>query len=244
MDLILVTALMGLLALLYATVGQAGGTAYIAAMALFGFPHDVMRSTSLLLNVIAAGYATWRLNRAGAIDWRPLRPITAASLPMAFVGGLLVLQPQSFRIVVGVVLIVAAALTVRRTNRSLPWAHPLPIPLAAAIGAGVGLASGLTGVGGGVFLAPLLLIGGWATPKQTAGVSAPFILANSAIAFLATRLAGQTVADGILIFAAGSLAGAVLGTAIGLRWVSPRMIRIILAAILLASGLRMLMLAA
>src|SRR5512134_1740686 len=104
LDLILVTALMGLLALLYATVGQAGGTAYIAAMALFGFPHDVMRSTSLLLNVIAAGYATWRLNRAGAIDWRLLRPITAASLPMAFVGGLLVLQPQSFRIVVGVVL--------------------------------------------------------------------------------------------------------------------------------------------
>jgi hypothetical protein len=242
LNLILVTALMGLLALLYATVGQAGGTAYIAAMALFGFPHDVMRPTSLLLNVIAAGYATWRLNRARAIDWRMLRPIAAASLPMAFVGGLLVLQPQSYRIVIGVVLIAAAALTIRRTNRSLPWAHPLPI--AAAIGAGVGLASGLTGVGGGVFLAPLLLIGGWATPKQTAGVSAPFILANSAIAFLATRLAGQTVADGILIFAAGSLAGAVLGTAIGLRWVSPRMIRIILAAILLASGLRMLMLAA
>jgi hypothetical protein len=240
LNLILVTALMGLLALLYATVGQAGGTAYIAAMALFGFPHDVMRPTSLLLNVIAAGYATWRLNRARAIDWRMLRPIAAASLPMAFVGGLLVLQPQSYRIVIGVVLIAAAALTIRRTNRSLPWAHPLPIPLAAAIGAGVGL----TGVGGGVFLAPLLLIGGWATPKQTAGVSAPFILANSAIAFLATRLAGQTVADGILIFAAGSLAGAVLGTAIGLRWVSPRMIRIILAAILLASGLRMLMLAA
>jgi hypothetical protein len=91
-----------------------------------------------------------------------------------------------------------------------------------------------------VFLAPLLLIGGWATPKQTVGVSAPFIMANSAVAFLATRLAGQTVADGMPIFAIGSLAGAALGTAIGLRWMSPRMIRVILAAIILASGLRML----
>ncbi len=231
---------MGLLAMFYAMVGQAGGTAYIAVMALFDFPHDVMRPTSLLLNVIAAGYATGRLNRAGAIDWRMLRPIVATSLPMAFVGGLLVLQPQSFRIVVGVVLIAAAALTVRRANQSASGARPLQPPLATVIGAGVGLASGLTGVGGGVFLAPLLLVGGWATPKQTAGVSAPFILANSAIAFLATRLAGQTVADGTLVFAAGSLAGAALGTAIGLRWVSPRMIRIILAAILFASGLRML----
>jgi hypothetical protein len=240
LDLILVTALMGLLALLYATVGQAGGTAYIAAMALFGFPHDVMRPTSLLLNVIAAGYATWRLNRARAIDWRLLRPIAVASLPMAFVGGLLVLQPQSFRIVVGGVLMAAAALTVRRVNRALPWARPLQPPLAAAIGAGIGLASGLTGIGGGVFLAPLLLIGGWATPKQMVGVSAPFILANSAVAFFATRLVGQTVADGIGFFATGSLAGAAVGTAISLRWVSPRMIRFILAAILLASGLRML----
>jgi hypothetical protein len=240
LTLILVAAFMGLLALLYATVGQAGGTAYIAVMALFGFPHDVMRPTSLLLNVIAAGYVTWRLERAGAIDWRMLRPIVATSLPMAFVGGLLVLKPQSFRLTIGVVLIAAAALTIRRTNQNASEARPLQPLLAGMIGAGVGLASGLTGIGGGVFLAPLLLIGGWATPKQTAGMSAPFILANSAIAFLATRLAGQTVADGTSLFAIGSLAGAALGTVIGLRWVSPQMIRVILAAILLASGLRML----
>ena len=188
MNLILVTALMGLLALLYATVGQAGGTAYIAAMALFGFPHDVMRPTSLLLNVVAAGYATWRLHRTGAIDWRMLGAIVAASLPMAFIGGLLILPPQAFRTIVGVVLIVAAALTIRRSKHDKGGRCPvLRRPLAVAIGAGVGLASGLTGVGGGVFLAPLLLLGGWATPKQTVGLSAPFILANSAIAFLATR---------------------------------------------------------
>lgn len=210
-------------------------------LALFAFPHDVVRPTSLLLNVVAAGYATWRLHRAGGIDWRMLGPIVAASLPMAFIGGLLILPPQAFRTVVGVVLIVAAALTIRRSNHDGAGTRPvLRLPLAVAIGAGVGLASGLTGVGGGVFLAPLLLIGGWATPKQTVGLSAPFILANSAVAFLATQLAGQTVADGTPVFAIGSLAGAALGTAIGLRWVSPRMIRIILAAILLASGLRML----
>ena len=160
MEVFLVAAFMGLLALLYATVGQAGGTAYVAAMALFAFPPDMMRPTSLLLNVVAAGYATWRLQRAGAIDWPMLRPIAAASLPMAFIGGLLILPPQTFRTVVGVVLIVAAALTIRRSNHDPLGARPVRLPLAAVIGAGVGLASGLTGVGGGVFLAPLLLIGG------------------------------------------------------------------------------------
>jgi uncharacterized membrane protein YfcA len=240
LDLILVAVFMGLMALLYATVGQAGGTAYVAAMALFAFPPEMIRPTSLLLNVVAAGYATWRLHRAGAIDWSTLAPIAVASLPMAFTGGLLVLPPQTFRTVVGVVLSVAAALTIRRSNHDPVEARPVRLPLAAAIGAAVGLASGLTGVGGGVFLAPLLLIGGWATPRQTVGLSAPFILANSAVAFLATRLAGQSLADGTPIYAIGSLAGAVFGTAIGLRWVSPRMIRVILAAILLASGLRLL----
>lgn len=241
MDVILVAVFMGLLALLYSTVGQAGGTAYVAAMALFAFPHEVMRPTSLLLNVVAAGYATWRLQRAGAIDWRLLRPIVTASLPMAFVGGLVDLPPQTFRSVVGLVLIAAAALTVRRGNQDNGETRTvLKRPFAAAIGASVGLASGLTGVGGGVFLAPLLLIGGWTTPKQTVGMCAPFILANAAVAFLATQIAGQTVADGTPICAIGSLAGAALGTAIGLRWVSPRMIRVILAAILLASGLRIL----
>ncbi len=179
MDLILVAAFMGLLALLYATVGQAGGTAYVAAMALFAFPPDMMRPTSLLLNVVVAGYTTWRLHRAGAIGWSTLSPIVAASLPMAFIGGLLV---------VGVVLIVAAGMTIRRSNHDLVGARPVRLPLAAAIGAGVGLASGLTGVGGGVFLAPLLLIGGWATPRQTVGLSAPFILAQLGIPF--TDLSG------------------------------------------------------
>ena len=148
---------------------------------------------------------------------------------MAFIGGLLVLPPQTFRTVVGVVLIVAAGLTIRRSNHDLVGARPVRLPLAAAIGGGVGLASGLTGVGGGVFLALLLLVGGWATPEQTVGLSAPFILANSAVAFPATRLAGQTVADGTPIYAIGSLVGAAVGTAIGLRLVSPRMIRVVLA---------------
>lgn len=219
MELFLTTSLMGVLALLYATVGQAGGTAYVAAMALFAFPHEVMRPTSLLLNVIAAGYATWRLHRARAIDWRLLRPIAAASLPLAFAGGLLVLPPESFRLGVGIVLLVAAALTLQSPAQPAVQGRPLRLPLASAIGAGVGLASGLTGVGGGVFLAPLLLIGGWATPKQTVGVSAPFILANSAAAFAATQWTGQAVADGTAVYAIGSITGAALGTAIGLRWV-------------------------
>jgi hypothetical protein len=141
---------------------------------------------------------------------------------------------------VGCVLIAAAMLTARPLRRREEGRRPVPPVLAAAIGGGVGLLSGITGVGGGVFLAPLLLLGGFATPRQLVGISAPFILANSAVALAAVLAAGQPVAAATPAYAIGSLAGAAIGTTMGLKWMSPRAIRLGLAAILFAAGLRLL----
>ena len=163
--LFLIAALIGCVSLLYATAGQAGGTAFLAVMAFAAFPAIEMRATALLLNIVAAGYATWRLHRRAAIDQKMLMPLTVPSLVTAFPGGLLVLAGQVYFILTGLLLVAAAALMVFKRTADTVEARPVRLLPAAAVGAGAGFISGLTGVGGGVFLTPLLIALGWASPK-------------------------------------------------------------------------------
>ena len=237
---LIVAGLIGCVSLLYATAGQAGGTAFLAVMAFAAFPATEMRATALLLNIVAAGYATWRLHRRGAIDRKMLPSLTVPSLVTAFLGGLLVLGEQVYFIVTGLLLVAAAALMVfKRTVDTTEARQVRPLP-AAAMGAGAGFISGLTGVGGGVFLTPLLIAFGWASPRRAAALSPPFILCNSVVGLAGVLLAGQTLAPGAAVYSFGALTGAVIGTVIGLRWMSERGTRYVLAAILLFAGVRLL----
>jgi len=112
---------------------------------------------------------------------------------------------------------------------------------AALAGAASGLLSGLTGVGGGVFLTPLIIALGWASPKRAAALSPPFILCNSAVGLLGVLIAGQRLTSNTPLYAVGALAGAVLGSTIARRGMSERATRYVLAAILLFAGLRLLL---
>jgi uncharacterized protein len=141
---LLVAGLIGCVALLYATTGQAGGTAFLAVMAFAAFP-----ATALLLNIVAAGYATWRLHGRGTIDRKVLWPLTVPSLLRAFVGGMLVLGGQVYFILTGLLLVVAAALMVFKRTADTVEARRVRLLPAAAVGAGAGFISGLTGVSGG-----------------------------------------------------------------------------------------------
>jgi uncharacterized protein len=236
-----VTLLIGAVSLLYAMAGQAGGTAFIAVMAITGFPADEMRPTALLLNIVAAGFATWWLPRQRTVDWQGLGPIILASLPSAFVGGLIVLGGRTYFILTGIILILAAAALIART-----WAshevkdRPIPVLSAALIGTGVGLLAGLTGVGGGVFLAPILMLCGWASPERAANLSAPFIFANSLPGFAGTLIAGQSVSSDTWLYAVAALVGAAIGGLVRLRWMSGSAIRIVLTAILVIAGARLI----
>jgi uncharacterized membrane protein YfcA len=195
-------ALIGFVSLLYATAGQAGGTAFLAVMAFAAFPATEMRATALLLNIVAAGYATWQLHRRAAIDRKVLLPF--------------------------------------KQTADTATARPVRLGPAAAVGAGAGFISGLTGVGGGVFLTPVLIALGWATPKREAQLSPPFILCNSILGLAGILLAGQQPAPGTFVYSLAALAGAVIGTAIGRRWMSERGTRYVLAVILLFAGIRLL----
>jgi uncharacterized protein len=235
-----VAGFIGCVSLLYATVGQAGGTAFLAVMAFAEFPAAEMRATALVLNIVAAGYATWRLHQRAAIDLKMLLPLTGPSLAAAFLGGLLVLGGHVYFILTGVLLIAAAVLMVFKRTSDNVDEHPVRLAPAVAVGAGAGFISRLTGVGGGVFLTPLLIAFGWATPRRAARLSPPFILCNSALGLGGVLLAGQKFAPSTFLYLLGALTGAIIGTAVGLRWMSERGTRYVLAAILLFAGIRLL----
>lgn len=236
-----VALLMGMASLIYATAGQAGGTAFLAVMAFAAVPPELMRPTSLALNVLVAGYATWRLHRAGAIDWPLLKTLVLTSAPAALVGGLIVLPGRTYLALTGCLLLLAAGLMVLRPNGDAGRGHHAGRAAVLSVGAGTGFLSGLTGVGGGVFLAPLLILLGWTSPRQAVGLSAPFILVNSALSFGGAFVAGQRTATGIALYALATLVGAIAGTSIGLRWMSQTTTRWVLALILLFAGTRLLL---
>jgi uncharacterized membrane protein YfcA len=238
--MLILTAVIAAVSLLYATVGQAGGTAFIAVMAFAGFSSSEMRPTALLLNIIAAGYATWRLHRRGMIHWPYFVRIAVASLPAAFLGGLVVLEGKAYFLLTGCLLLIAAGLMVLRRSADDGAVLQPPAWRIGIAGAGAGFLSGVSGIGGGVFLAPLLIVLGWTSPKRAAFLSAPFILFNSLLGFTGVWIAGQAPAPGAALYSFGALVGSVIGSAIGLRWMSERGTRYVLAAILLFAGLRLL----
>ena len=209
-------------------------------MAFASFPSSEMRPTALLLNIVAATYSTWLFNRGSLVDWLKLRPLVLASLPTALVGGFIVLDEHFYKTVTGLVLLLAAMILALRRVPDRGPDRQTPFWGAITIGAVVGFVSGLTGVGGGVFLAPILIALHWASPRQTAALSAPFILANSVVGLAGAMYAGQTPTADKWLFALAALGGAMIGTIVGLRWLSQTMTRYVLAVILGAAGVQLL----
>ena len=239
--LIFASSLIAAVSFLYATAGQAGGTAFLAIMAFAGFAPGEMRPLALLLNVVAAGYATWHLSRRAAIDWAALRLLLPPSLITAFIGGLIALQVHIYFLLTGTLLIAASALLVFKRTADLTTPKPIAAIPAALVGAGAGLLSGLSGVGGGVFLVPPLVALSWKSPKAAATLSPPFILGNSILGLIGALLSGQHLAGDSALYCTAAFGGAVVGTAIGARWMSERATSYVLALILAFAGVRLLL---
>ena len=227
----------------YASVGHGGASAYIAAMALAGIAPAEMRPIALLLNILVSSLGTWKFYRAGYFRWRLLWPFAVVSIPMAYVGGAITLPGQAYKILVGVVLLYAAWQLWRssRSGEEMREVREPPLGWAMAIGAAMGLLAGLTGVGGGIFLSPLLLMLGWAGTKQTSAVAAPFILVNSIAGLAAVLVAkGAALPSYVWILAAAVLAGGWLGAEYGSRRFANPVVRRVLAIVLALAGAKMI----
>jgi uncharacterized protein len=236
---VILAILIAAVSALYATAGQAGGTGFVAAMALTSFPTEQIRPTALVLNVVAAGYATLRLWFAQTIDWPLLGLLVAASLPAAFLGGYIVLGGSLYSALTGFLLVAACVAMIAKRNTG-NRSGEIALPITVGIGAATGFASGLSGIGGGVFLAPLLLLFGQMPTRRVFGLSPPFILANSVAGLAGLLFAGHRLAFGEAPLMLAALAGSVVGTAIGLRWPSETLIRYVLAAALAMAGVELL----
>lgn len=231
-------------AFVYASVGHGGASAYIAAMALAGIAPAQMRPVALTLNVLVAALATYKFWRAGHFRWRLFWPFAAVSIPFAYLGGAITLPGQVYRIVVGLVLVYAGWQLWQsfRAGEEMREVRAPAVPLAMAIGAAIGLLSGLTGVGGGIFLSPLLLMLGWAGTKQTSAVAAPFILVNSIAGLAAGFVAGTAVLPATTwVLAAAVLAGGWLGAEYGSRRFTNPAVRRVLAVVLGVAGAKMVL---
>ncbi len=228
----------------YAAVGHGGASAYLAAMALAGMAPAQMRPVALLLNILVASLATYKFYRAGHFRWRLFWPFAAVSMPFAYAGGAMSLPGQAYKLLVGLVLLYAAWQLWQSGRGGEEMRTPREPPLAAAmaIGAAMGLLAGLTGVGGGIFLSPLLLMLGWAGTKQTSAVAAPFILVNSAAGLAAIAVAGSASLPGYLgILAVTVLAGGWLGAEYGSRRFANPVVRRVLSVVLALAGAKMIL---
>jgi len=238
---LLIAALIFIVALLYSTVGHAGASGYLAAMALFGIAPFVMKPTALTLNILVALVGTVQFYRAGFFSWRTFWPFAVASIPASFIGGSLTLPDMLYKSVVGVVLLYSAVrLFFSARSADDRETKLVPIWIALVVGAAIGLLSGLTGVGGGIFLSPVLLLMHWAKTKETSGVSATFILVNSVAGLLGHISTVSFVPSSIAFWAPAALIGGLIGTELGTRRLPVAGIRRWLSVVLVVAGLKLL----
>lgn len=234
-----------LVATLYTTVGHAGASGYLATMALAGVAPSVMRPAALTLNILVAAFTVYRFRRARYFHWAGLWPFLLGSVPFAAVGGIQSLSRGTYYAATGIVLLLAAAYLAWRTFGSRPVMQENVVRVkrlpAVLMGGVIGFVSGLIGVGGGIFLSPLLLMLGWAGPRTTAGISAPFILVNSAVALLAGSLTVQTLPRELPLLALAALGGAFLGTWLGLERLKQKGLLITLGVVMSLAGLKLIL---
>jgi hypothetical protein len=240
--------LLGLLffgaALLYSSVGHGGGSGYLAAMALLGMPAAMMRPTALVMNIGVAAIALYKFARVGGFNWRLFLPFALISVPMAYVGGRIQLPMAWFGVLVGAVLLFSAlrlfSETLQPAGRQRTLRGPPPVPIAMIVGAGIGILSGLTGVGGGIFLSPLVVLMGWGTVRDSAAPTAAFIVVNSISGLIGLLTRQPVLPDALPYWVGAVLVGGLLGATIGARRLGNTGLRRALAAVLVVAGAKMI----
>lgn len=231
-----------IVALLYSSVGHGGASAYLGILALAGFSRPEIAPVVLVLNILVTSMGVINYLRAGHLPARLLLPFVVASIPAAFLGGAVEVSPSLFSGILGLTLL-AAGLRFLLFNRPVE-SHP---PAGAArtyaigvpVGFGLGFLSGLIGIGGGIFLSPLLLIMGWSDAKKTAGLSAAFIVLNSASGLVAHSLREPMSWALLLPLAGAVIAGGAVGSWWGAFRIPPVTLQRLLGWVLLAACVKL-----
>ncbi len=239
-DLLIVLAIF-VVAILYSSVGHGGASGYLAVMAFLAVAPEVTRPTALVLNLFVASIATVQFWRAGHFSWKLFWPFAVTSIPFAFLGGMLKLPTSVYRSVLGLVLLFAAFRLAWKFASDQSEIREPKLWMCLAIGAVIGLLSGLVGVGGGIFLTPVLLLMHWSETKTAAGNSALFILVNSAAGLAGNYAQVSFLPSAAWLWIVAAIAGGSVGSMLGSTKFNSITLRRVLAAVLILAAAKLIL---
>jgi len=232
--------LLFVIAFLYSSVGHGGASGYLALMALFGFAPVLIKPTALTLNVFVSAIAFIAFYRAGYFKWSLAWPFILTSVPMAFVGAVFPVKANVYEAILAIFLLFAVGRILFSPSALSVNPDEPPIVIALVIGAVLGFFSGMIGIGGGIILSPVLILFHWATVKESAAVSALFILLNSVSGLAAILLDGFKYSPGLILWIAVGALGAIAGSYAGSKRIKQGKLKYVLAAILLVAVIKLI----
>lgn len=237
-ELLFVIGLM-LIAFFYSSVGHGGASGYLALMALFSFAPDSIRYYALVLNLVVSVIAFISYSRAGFFRWRQVVPFLITSMPAAYIGAQFSINPAIYKIILGIMLIIAVARMLFVRNTENDTTHDPPFLLAMGIGLVLGLASGIIGIGGGILLSPILILARYARIKEASAASALFIFLNSGSGLAGLMATNISFQPHIIYWISGVMAAGLVGSAIGSRTISELNLKRVLSLVLIAASLKL-----
>jgi uncharacterized membrane protein YfcA len=231
--------LLFVVAFLYASVGHGGASGYLALMAIYGFAPEEMKPTALLLNLFVSMTSFIQFYRGKYFILRLFLPLAIASVPMAFLGGMITIEAGAYKKVLGVLLLFAVARFFFFRNARPEEMKPINIWGAIMIGAVIGLFSGMIGIGGGILLSPLLLLLKWTDQKQTAAISALFIFVNSVSGLAGQLTQGIVFSSEMILYVAIAFGGGLVGAYFGALKFKQDILKNVLALVLLLAAYKL-----
>lgn len=232
--------LLFIVAFLYASVGHGGASGYLALMAIFAVSPDVMKPTALLLNLFVSLTAFIQFYRGKHFKWPIFLPLALTSIPMAFLGGMISLEADIYKKILGILLLIPVFRFLIYKNSSAQDLQKNTIFLSILIGAGIGFLSGLIGIGGGIILSPILLFLRWTDQKQTAAISALFIFVNSCSGLAGHLYKGINFSPDMISYVGIAFVGGLLGSYLGSLKFNQNILKNTLAIVLLVAGLKLI----
>ncbi len=241
MDIVVIFyLLLFLVAFLYASVGHGGASGYLALMALFSISPDVMKPTALLLNLFVSLTSFIQFYRGKHFKWEIFLPFAIASVPMAFIGGLIVVDAAVYKKILGILLLIPIARFLFFSNIRVTDFKKPNTGLSLLIGAAIGFLSGLIGIGGGIILSPVLLLLRWTDQKQTAAISALFIFVNSLSGLAGQFTKGIKFSNDMYLYVAIAFVGGLCGAYFGALRFKQVILKNILAVVLMVAAWKLL----
>ena len=228
------------IAFLYSSVGHGGGTGYLALLALWGIAPLLIKPTALTLNVFVSAIAFYSYYKAGYFKWKLIFPFLISSIPCAYLGALTRVNPSTYKIILGIFLLISIGRMLLISNAITEKSIKMPFIPAVVIGAMLGFFSGMIGIGGGIILSPIIILFHWANVKESAAASALFIFLNSLSGLSALVSGGFKFDQHLLIWITVGIIGGIAGSYIGSFRLKPNKLKFVLAAVLLLASIKLI----